>query len=110
MVAQPSLLSNSRTFSSPKKETLLPSAVTLLHSTLLPAPSSHYLKVKVKSLSRAPLFATPWTYLPGSSIHGIFQARVLEWVAISFPKFFFFGCILYSFIFPLKYNKVGTTF
>ena len=23
-------------------------------------------------------------YLPGSSIHGIFQARVLEWVAISF--------------------------
>ena len=22
--------------------------------------------------------------LPGSSIHGIFQARVLEWVAISF--------------------------
>ena len=23
---------------------------------------------------------------PGSSIHGIFQARVLEWVAISFPK------------------------
>ena len=23
--------------------------------------------------------------LPGSSIHGIFQARVLEWVAIAFP-------------------------
>ena len=23
---------------------------------------------------------------PGSSIHGIFQARVLEWVAISFSK------------------------
>ena len=22
--------------------------------------------------------------LPGSSVHGIFQARVLEWVAISF--------------------------
>ena len=22
---------------------------------------------------------------PGSSIHGIFQARVLEWVAIAFP-------------------------
>ena len=34
--------------------------------------------------------------LPGSSVHGIFQARVLEWVAIAFsrmqPKlsFFFF--------------------
>ena len=26
--------------------------------------------------------------LPGSSIHGIFQARVLEWVAISFSKGF----------------------
>ena len=24
--------------------------------------------------------------LPGSSIHGIFQARILEWVAISFPR------------------------
>ena len=24
--------------------------------------------------------------LPGSSIHGIFQARVLEWVVISFSK------------------------
>ena len=24
--------------------------------------------------------------LPGSSIHGIFQARVLEWVAISFSR------------------------
>ena len=25
-------------------------------------------------------------YLPGSFIHGIFQARVLEWVAISFSR------------------------
>ena len=24
--------------------------------------------------------------LPGSSVHGIFQARVLEWVAIAFDK------------------------
>ena len=24
--------------------------------------------------------------LPGSSIHGIFQARVLEWVAFTFPR------------------------
>ena len=23
--------------------------------------------------------------LPGASIHGIFQARVLEWIAIAFP-------------------------
>ena len=25
--------------------------------------------------------------LPGSSVHGIFQARVLEWVAIAFSDF-----------------------
>ena len=25
--------------------------------------------------------------LPGSSVHGIFQARLLEWVAISFSKY-----------------------
>jgi len=25
--------------------------------------------------------------LPGSSVHGIFQARVLEWVAIAFSQF-----------------------
>ena len=24
--------------------------------------------------------------LPGSSIHGIFQARILEWIAISFSR------------------------
>ena len=24
--------------------------------------------------------------LPGSTIHGIFQARILEWVAISFSR------------------------
>ena len=37
--------------------------------------------------------------LPGSSIHGIFQARVLEWVTIAFSKvcaymdLYFFGRI-----------------
>ena len=33
------------------------------------------------------LFATPWTVAHstvGSSVHGISQARILEWVAISF--------------------------
>ena len=46
------------------------------------------MKVKVKSLSHVRLFATPWTVayqaLRSLSVHGIFQARVLEWVAISF--------------------------
>ena len=30
---------------------------------------------------------------PGSSVHGIFQARVLEWVAISFSKILKYLCI-----------------
>ena len=34
-------------------------------------------------LSGVQLFATPWTVnTPGSSVHGILQARVLEWVAV----------------------------
>ena len=37
--------------------------------------------------------------LPGSSIHGIVQARVLEWVAVAFSEFIVYGnlnriCIL----------------
>ena len=48
-------------------------------------PSS--LKVKVKSFSRVRLFATPMDCsLPGSSVYGVFQARVLGWVAISFSR------------------------
>ena len=44
-------------------------------------------KVKVKSLSHVRLFATPMDCsLPGSSVHGIFQARILEWVATSFSR------------------------
>ena len=33
-------------------------------------------------------FATTWTVcsLSGSSVHGIFQARILEWIAISFSR------------------------
>ena len=41
--------------------------------------------MKVKSLSRVLTLRDPMDCsLPGSSIHGIFQARVLEWVAIAF--------------------------
>ena len=38
----------------------------------------------MKSLSCVQLLATPWTGSPpGSSVHGIFQARVLEWGAMT---------------------------
>ena len=43
-------------------------------------------KVKVKSLSRVRLFTTVDCSPPGSSVHGILQARILEWVAISFSR------------------------
>ena len=39
-----------------------------------------------KSLQSCPTPIDPMDCrLPGSSVHGIFQARVLEWVAIAFP-------------------------
>ena len=41
------------------------------------------MKVKVKWLIS--ILRDPMDYsLPGSSVHGIFQARVLEWGAIAF--------------------------
>ena len=47
-----------------------------------------YLRGKVKLLSRVRLFATPWMdgSPPGSSVHGILQARILEWVACLPPR------------------------
>ena len=43
----------------------------------------------MKSLSCVRLFATLWTVAPpGSSVHGVFQTRILEWVAISFSREF----------------------
>ena len=38
--------------------------------------------VAVVSDSRDPMDCSP----PGSSVHGILQARILEWVAISFSR------------------------
>ena len=43
-------------------------------------------KKKVKSLSRVQLCDPMDCTLPGSSVHGILQARILEWVAISFSR------------------------
>ena len=73
------------------------------HPTRLPRPwdspgkntgvGCHFLLqcMKVKSESEVPqsclTLSDPMDCsLPGSSIHGIFQARVLEWVAIAFSK------------------------
>ena len=43
--------------------------------------------MKVKLLQSCPTLSDPMdSSLPGSSIHGIFQAKVLEWVAIAFSE------------------------
>ena len=49
---------------------------------------TNHQKVKVKSLSRScPTLCDPVDCsLPGSSVQGILQARILEWVAISFAN------------------------
>ena len=55
----------------------------------LKTPASRLSALCAQSLSHVWLLAAPWSP-PGSSVHGIFQARILEWVAISssreFPK------------------------
>ena len=45
----------------------------------------HYAAAAAKSLQSCPTLSDPMDCsLPGSSVHGIFQVRVLEWVAIAF--------------------------
>ena len=41
---------------------------------------------KVKSFSRVRLCDTMDSSLPGFSVHGILQARILEWITISFSR------------------------
>ena len=46
-----------------------------------------YVFVVVQSLSHVQLFCDPMDCSkPGSSVHGILQARILEWVAISYSR------------------------
>ena len=60
-----------------------------------------YVGVYAQLWSRARLFCDPMgCNPPGSSVHGIFQARILEWVAISFSR----DIYLYMYIF---YPSIG---
>ena len=62
-------------------------------------------------LSHVQLFVIPWTCsLPVSSIHGIFQARILEWVAISFSRNLPYpGMELTSLVSPALAGRLFTT-
>ena len=54
-----------------------------------------------KSLQSCPTLSDPMDCsLPGSSVHGIFQARVLEWVAIAVVTV----NTLYKLIFQFMFN------
>ena len=48
--------------------------------------ASHFLKWKSEVTQSCPTLCNPMDHSPPGSIHGIFQVRVLEWVAISFSR------------------------
>ena len=49
--------------------------------------ASWFVCVSAKSLQSCPTLCDPMGYsLPGSSVHGTLQERILEWVAISFSR------------------------
>ena len=51
-------------------------------------PLSYYLlcRAVVSVIQSCPTHETPWTAGPGSSVHGILQARILEWMAVPFSR------------------------
>ena len=75
-----------------------------------------YLKVKETTFSVCLTLCNPMDYsLPGSSVHGILQARILEWVAIPFSKRPFWPGIehagspaFHRFLYHLNYERSNT--
>ena len=62
----------------------------------------HVACMHAKSLQSCPTLCDPMDCsLPGSSVHGIFQARVLEWIAIAFSN-------TYSSIYKIAGQQVPT--
>ena len=47
--------------------------------------------------------------LPGSSAHGIFQARVLEWGAIAFSDIYYKACLYICFICHISSSLISDT-
>ena len=60
-----------------------PRSPTLQAYSLLPEPPGKTVHACVLScFNRVQLCMTLWTSPPGSSVHGILQARILQWVAV----------------------------
>ena len=67
--------------------------------------------MKVKSESEVtqscPTLSDPMDCsLPGSSAHGIFQARVLEWGAIAFSNAYSYACIILGSVYGIEILEV----
>ena len=60
-------------------------SVSLVAQMVKNLPAMQEKMWKCQSLSPDQLFSTPWS-LPGSSVDGILQARILEWLAIPFSR------------------------
>ena len=61
-------------------------SVRVTHKGVIIAPSVS-VKVKVLVTPSSPTLCDPMDYsLPGSSVHGILQARIVEWIAISLSR------------------------
>ena len=83
-----SALDSSVENSLPLRQTEVLGEVSTENTRLSSSDEPWFLKqIVVESLSFVRLFSDPMDYsLPGSSVHGISQARTLEWVAISFSR------------------------
>ena len=65
----------------------IPNLTVFLSGSSLPVLTGPKVKVKVEVARSCPTVSDPMDCsLPGSSVHGIFQARVLEWGASAFSK------------------------
>ena len=64
------------------RDITFPTKIHIVNAMVFPVVTYGCESSSVQSLSRVQLFANP----PGSSVHGILQARLLEWVAISFSN------------------------
>ena len=70
------------------RDITLPTKVRIVKAMVFPVVMYGCEKKESEVAQSCPTLCNPWTVcsLPGSSVHGIFQARVLEWVAISFSR------------------------
>ena len=49
-------------------------------------PIGHSLWTLIQNIAERNIYICMYIYLPASSLHGILQARVLEWVAMYVPQ------------------------